>query len=37
MLIEKENRSKELISTLKEIWYRSVKATHLFLSEDDII
>lgn len=36
MLIEKENRKKELISTLKEIWYRSVKATHLFLSEEDI-
>ncbi len=36
MLIEKENRGKELISDLKEIWYRSVKSTHLFLSEDDI-
>ncbi len=37
MLIKQENRSKELISKLKEIWLRSVKATHLFLSEDDIV
>ncbi len=37
MLIRQENRSKELVSELKEIWLRSVKATHLFLSEEDII
>ncbi len=37
ILIKQENRNKELISELKEIWLRSVKATHLFLSEDDII
>ncbi len=36
MLVKREGRNKELISILKEIWYRSVKSTHHFLSEDDI-
>ncbi len=37
MEIKQENRNKKLLSELKDIWLRSVKATHLFLSEDDII
>ncbi len=36
MIIKQENRNKELILELKEIWLRSVKATHFFLSEDHI-
>lgn len=31
-----ENRSEELINNLTALWERSVRATHTFLTEDDI-
>lgn len=35
-IVEAENRNKTLIEQLLSIWESSVKATHLFLSEDEI-
>ena len=35
-IIEIEERTKKLISQLLEVWEDSVKATHLFLSNDEI-
>ena len=35
-IIEIRERDSDLIEELVDIWYRSVKATHLFLSEDEI-
>lgn len=35
-LIEVKERTPELISQLVEVWEKSVKATHLFLSEREI-
>lgn len=34
--IDKNSRTKELISQLLEVWECSVRATHLFLSESEI-
>ena len=34
-IIEIEERTKKLISQLLEVWEDSVKATHLFLSNDE--
>ncbi len=35
-IIEIENRTPELMADLLEVWEKSVRATHLFLSESDI-
>lgn len=34
--IEVKERSEKLVNNLIEIWEDSVKATHLFLSEEEI-
>lgn len=36
MIIEVKERNEELINHLLEIWEDSVRATHLFLSNDEI-
>ena len=36
MIVEKLNRADILIEKLTQVWERSVKATHLFLSDDEI-
>ena len=36
MIVEISNRTEPLIEQLTQIWERSVKATHLFLSDDEI-
>lgn len=36
-IYEAKNRDDELIDKLYIIWEKSVRATHLFLKEDDII
>lgn len=35
--IGKEERSPELIDALRNVWERSVRATHEFLTEDEIV
>ena len=35
--IVKEERSPELIDALRNVWERSVRATHTFLTEDEIV
>ena len=35
--IGKEERSPELIDALRNVWERSVRATHTFLTEDEIV
>ena len=35
-IIEVENRDKKLIEQLVTVWYSAVKATHLFLSDQEI-
>ncbi len=35
--IRKEERSPELINALRNVWERSVRATHAFLTEDEIV
>lgn len=35
--IEKSERSAELVQNLLEIWEKSVRATHTFLSEEEIL
>ena len=34
--IEPQGRAPELVGRLAQVWERSVRATHGFLSEDDI-
>ena len=34
--LEPQERTPELVDSLAQVWERSVRATHLFLSEDDI-
>lgn len=36
VIVEISNRTEPLIEQLTQIWERSVKATHLFLSDDEI-
>ena len=36
-VVGKQNRTEHLVAALVEVWERSVRATHLFLSEDDIV
>lgn len=36
VLVEKTDRTNALIEQLTQVWERSVKATHLFLSDDEI-
>ena len=35
--IRKEERYPELIDTLRNVWERSVRATHAFLTDDEIV
>lgn len=35
--IEKPKRSAELVQNLLDIWEKSVRATHTFLSEEEIL
>ncbi|HHY28235.1 MAG TPA: GNAT family N-acetyltransferase [Desulfitobacterium dehalogenans] len=37
MVVENPNRTEQLISELASVWEASVKATHMFLNERDII
>ena len=34
--IEKKDRSADLIQALLDVWEKSVRATHLFLSDSEI-
>lgn len=36
-VIERGNRTPALISQLVEVWERSVRETHLFLSDEEIL
>ena len=36
-IVEVNNRTSTLINQLLEVWENSVKATHLFLSDEEII
>ena len=35
-IFEVKERTQELVNTLLEVWENSVKATHLFLSDNEI-
>lgn len=35
--IEKKDRSADLIQVLLDVWEKSVRATHLFLSDSEIL
>ena len=35
-IVEMKERNSELIENLLDVWENSVKATHLFLSDDEI-
>ena len=37
VVIPKEERTENLVGRLVEVWERSVRATHLFLTEEDIL